>query len=80
MKTSRFFPLLLALGLLLLIVGFALLACYVQQRGSMAVLAFVLVGAGCTVLGNLIGKVVARSMEARFLDETLRRPPDSPQK
>lgn len=77
MKTSRFFPLLLAVGLLLLVLGFVLLACYAQQRGNMAVLAFVLVGAGCTVLGNLLGKVIARIGESRFLNDTLHRPPDS---
>ena len=76
MKTTRFFPLLLVVGLVLLVVGFALLVCYAQQRGGMAVLAFVLVGAGCTVLGNLLGKFVSRQAEARFWKDTFHHPPE----
>ena len=75
MKTTRFFPLLLVVGLLLLVLGFVLLVCYAQQRGAMAVVSFVLVGAGCTMLGNVLGKFVARIYEARFLDDTIHRPP-----
>lgn len=76
MKTTRFFPLLVVVGLVLLVVGFALLVCYAQQRGVMAVLAFVLVGAGCTVLGNLLGKIVSRQAEAHFWKDTFHHPPE----
>jgi uncharacterized membrane protein (DUF485 family) len=75
MKTTRFFSLSLVLGLVLLVLGFVLLVCYAQQRGAMAVVSFVLVGAGCTVLGNVLGKFVTRIYEARFLDDTIHRPP-----
>ena len=55
MKPQKFFPFLLAVGLFLLVLGLLLLFRYAQARGSMMVLAFVFVGAGCTVLGNLLG-------------------------
>lgn len=53
MKPKKFFPFLLAVGLFLLVLGLLLMFRYAQARGSMMVLAFVFVGAGCTVLGNL---------------------------
>ena len=41
MKPQKFFPLLLAVGLFLLVLGLLLLFRYAQARGSMMVLAFV---------------------------------------
>ncbi len=76
MKPTKFFPLLLAVGLVCLVLGFLLLFRYAQARGSILVLAFVLVGAGCTVLGNLLGKWVARQAEARFWEDTFHHPPE----
>ena len=43
MKPQKFFPLLLAVGLFLLVLGLLLLVRYAQARGSMMVLAFVFV-------------------------------------
>ena len=76
MKPTKFFPLLLTVGLVFLVLGFLLLFRYAQARGSILVLAFVLVGAGCTVLGNLLGKWVARHAEARFWEDTFHHPPE----
>lgn len=76
MKTRHLFPLFLVVGLVLLVLGFVLLVCYAQQRGGMAVLAFVLVGGGCTVLGHLLGNWVARLAEARFWKDLFHHPPE----
>ena len=63
-------------GLFLLVLGLLLLFRYAQARGSMMVLAFVFVGAGCTVLGNLLGKWVSRQAEAHFWKNTFHHPPE----
>ena len=42
----------------------------------LVVLAFVFVGAGCTVLGNLLGKWVSRQAEAHFWKNTFHHPPE----
>lgn len=76
MKPKKFFPFLLPVGLFLLVLGLLLLFRYAQARGSMMVLAFVFVGAGCTVLGNLLGKWVARQDEAHFWKNTFHHPPE----
>ena len=76
MKTQKFFPLFLAVGLVFLVLGFLLLFRYAQARGGMMVLAFVLVGAGCTLLGHLLGKWVSRQAEARFWEDTFHHPPE----
>lgn len=76
MKPQKFFPLLLAVGLFLLVLGLLLLFRYAQARGSMMVLAFVFVGASCTVLGNLLSKWVARQAEAHFWKNTFHHPPE----
>lgn len=76
MKPKKFFPFLLAVGLFLLVLGLLLLFRYAQARGSMMVLAFVFVGAGCTVLGNLLGKWVSRQAEAHFWKNTFQHPPE----
>lgn len=75
MKPKKFFPFLLAVGLFLLVLGL-LLVRYAQVRGSMMVLAFVFMGAGCTVLGNLLGKWVSRQAEAHFWKNTFHHPPE----
>lgn len=76
MKPKKFFPFLLAVGLFLLVLGLFLLFRYAQARGSMMVLAFVFVGTGCTVLGNLLGKWVSRQAEAHFWKNTFHHPPE----
>ncbi|MFR3968598.1 MAG: hypothetical protein ACLTZE_01840 [Evtepia sp.] len=80
MKPQKIFPFLLAVGLFLLVLGLLLLFRYAQARGSMMVLAFVFVGAGCTVLGNLLGnllgKWVSRQAEAHFWKNTFHHPPE----
>ena len=76
MKPKKFFPFLLAVGLFLLVLGLLLLFRYAQARGSMMVLAFVFVGDGCTVLGNLLGKWVSRQAEAHFWKNTFHHPPE----
>lgn len=72
MKPKKFFPFLLAVGLFLLVLGLLLMFRYAQARGSMMVLAFVFVGAGCTVLG----KWVSRQAEAHFWKNTFHHPPE----
>ena len=67
---------LFAFSLFLLVLGLLLLFRYAQARCSMMVLAFVFVGAGCTVLGNLLGKWVSRQAEAHFWKNTFHHPPE----
>ena len=76
MKPQKIFPFLLAVGLFLLVLGLLLLFRYAQARGSMMVLAFVLAGAGCTVLGNPLAKWLSRQDAAKFWKNTFHHPPE----
>ncbi len=64
MKPQKIFPFLLAVGLFLLVLGLLLLFRYAQARGSMMVLAFVFVGAGCTVCLRLLRLQIASDRAA----------------